>query len=228
MALEIRKLSKTFRRGEREISVLSEVSLVVAQGEFVHVTGRSGSGKSTLLNLIAGLLTPTQGRIFWNTRNVSGLQDEEASRFRNEEVGYVLQGNAALANLTVWENICLPWQIYPRKGDMEKRARQLLERVGIEHLRDSYPASLSGGEIRRMNIARALINDPGLLLADEPTGDLDQENTEEIMSLFREVADQGTTVIVVTHELDVLHYGDRLLQMENGVLQERSLYGMIK
>ena len=218
MALEIRNLSRRFHHGERDFYALKDVNLVVRQGDFVNITGRSGSGKSTLLNLIAGLLTPTEGDILWNERTVSRTSDEEASRFRNEQIGYVMQGNAALANLTVLENVCLPWQLYPREGDVKERAERLLEQVGIAHLKDSYPARLSGGEIKRMSIARALINQPGLILADEPTGDLDKENTEGIMSLFREIADQGTTVIVVTHELDTLQYGDLTYTMEQGRL----------
>ncbi len=218
MALEIRNLSRTFSHGEREVYALKDVNLVVRQGEFVNITGRSGSGKSTLLNLIAGLLTPTDGVILWNAKSISRLSDEEASRFRNEQIGYVMQGNAALANLTVWENVCLPWQLYSREGEVRERADKLLEQVGIAHLRDAYPSQLSGGEIKRMSIARALINQPGLLLADEPTGDLDKENTEEIMRLFREIADQGTTVIVVTHELETLRHGDLTYSMEQGRL----------
>lgn len=218
MALEIRGLSRKFLQGEREIYALRDINLVVRQGDFINITGRSGSGKSTLLNLIAGLLTPSAGDILWNAKRISRLSDEEASRFRNEQIGYVMQGNASLANLTVLENVCLPWRIYPRKGEIRERALKLLEQVKISHLKDSYPSKLSGGEVKRMSIARALINQPGLLLADEPTGDLDKENTEEIMKLFREIADRGTTVIVVTHELDTLRYGDLTYSMEQGRL----------
>ena len=218
MALEIRNLSRKFQQGEREFYALKDLNLSVGQGDFINITGRSGSGKSTLLNLIAGLLRPTEGDILWNGKVVSQISDEESSRFRNDQIGYVMQGNAALANLTVWENVCLPWYIYPREGDVGARATKLLEQVGIAHLRDAYPSRLSGGEIKRMSIARALINGPEILLADEPTGDLDKENTEEIMRLFREIADQGTTVIVVTHELDTLRYGDLTYSMEQGRL----------
>ena len=218
MALEIRNLSRKFQQGERELYALKDLNLSVGQGDFINITGRSGSGKSTLLNLIAGLLRPTEGDILWNGKVVSQISDEESSRFRNDQIGYVMQGNAALANLTVWENVCLPWYIYPREGDVGARATKLLEQVGIAHLRDAYPSRLSGGEIKRMSIARALINGPEILLADEPTGDLDKENTEEIMRLFREIANQGTTVIVVTHELDTLRYGDLTYSMEQGRL----------
>ena len=218
MALEIRNLSRMFLCGGREFYALKNVNLTVRQGDLVSIVGRSGSGKSTLLNLIAGLLAPTEGDVLWNAKKISRLADEEASRLRNEQIGYVMQGNSALANLTVWENVCLPWQLYPREGRVGKHAEKLLERVGIAHLRDAYPARLSGGEIKRMSIARALINQPGLLLADEPTGDLDKENTEEIMKLFRELADQGTTVLVVTHESDTLRYGDKTYSMEQGML----------
>ena len=218
MALEIRGLSRKFLQGEREFYALKDINLIVKQGDFINITGRSGSGKSTLLNLIAGLLAPTEGEVLWDGKSISRLSDEEASLFRNQQIGYVMQGNAALANLTVLENVNLPWQIYPREGEIRERALRLLEQVNILHLKDSYPSGLSGGEIKRMSIARALINQPALLLADEPTGDLDRENTEEIMKLFRKIADQGTTVIAVTHELDTLHYGDQTYSMEQGRL----------
>ena len=218
MALEIRGLSRKFLQGEREFYALRDVNLIVKQGDFINITGRSGSGKSTLLNLIAGLLAPTEGEVLWDGKSISRLSDEEASFFRNQQIGYVMQGNAALANLTVLENICLPWQIYPREGEIRERALRLLEQVNIACLKDSHPSGLSGGEIKRMSIARSLINQPALLLADEPTGDLDRENTEEIMKLFRKIADQGTTVIAVTHELDTLRYGDQTYSMEQGRL----------
>ena len=216
--LEIQGISKKFKQGERDFFALKDVNLLVEQGEFINITGRSGSGKSTLLNLIAGLLSPSSGKIVWNGKVISDLKDEEISLFRNEQIGYVMQGNSALSNLTVWENVCLPYLLYSRKGDITERAKKLLKQVGIEHLKNSYPAQLSGGELKRMSIARALINEPGILLADEPTGDLDADNTESIMKLFREIADEGTTVIAVTHELDTLSFGDKVYVIHNGVL----------
>ena len=223
MALELKGVGRKFLRGGREIWAVRDVNLTVAQGAFLYVIGRSGSGKSTLLNLISGLLEPTSGEILLDGKSILGLSDKEASLLRNEKIGYVLQGYGDLSNLTVWENVSLPFYLYPHAGDGEARAEKLLEQVGLTGHRRAYPAQLSGGERKRLAIARALINQPQILLADEPTGDLDEENTERILQLFRTIADQGTTVIAVTHELDTLKYGDAVFQMEAGALQARRL-----
>ncbi len=213
------ELSMKYTQRDEEIFALKDVTFEAKRGEFINITGRSGSGKTTLLNLIAGLLTPTSGEIIWNEKKISNLSDEEASFFRNNNIGYIMQGNSALSNLTVLENISFPYLLYQRDGDVTERAENLLKQVGIYKLKDSYPSKLSGGELKRMGIARALINNPPILLADEPTGDLDSENTECIMKLFRQIADKGTTVLAVTHELDTLSYGDRVYEISGGVLK---------
>lgn len=218
--LEIKGLGREFHQGDRKVWAVKDIDLTVSKGSFLSIVGRSGSGKSTLLNLIAGLLEPTVGEIVLDGSNMANLLDKEASLMRNSQIGYIVQGRSALGNLTVLENVCLPFYLFQRVGNAEKKALELIERVGISHLKNAYPAQLSGGELKRMAIARSLINSPKLLLADEPTSDLDSENTEGIMTLFRKIADQGTTVMLVTHEAETLRYGDTVYRMEAGSLKK--------
>ena len=218
MALEIKGLEKKFLHGVRIVNAVKKISLSVPDGAFISIIGKSGSGKTTLLNLIAGLLVPTKGEILLNGRNITMLSDEETSLLRNTEIGYVMQGKSLLGNLSVLENVLLPFYLFKREGDATWRAKDLLDQMGILDLAGAYPSALSGGELKRAAIARALINSPKVLLADEPTGDLDVENTREIMTLFRKIADAGTTVIMVTHELDTVKYSDVTYRMDSGVL----------
>jgi putative ABC transport system ATP-binding protein len=216
--LELRELSKAYKRGGRAFNAVNRVNLSVEPGDFISVIGRSGSGKTTLLNMGAGLLKPTGGSVFFEGKDIYALGDKEISFLRNEKIGYVPQGQSLLSNFTVFDNICIPWFLFKRQGDVEGRAFILLEKVGISHLASSYPRELSGGEMRRVSIARSLINDPQLLIADEPTGDLDTRTTAEIMRLFSQIAGEGTAVLIVTHELDTLNYGNRTYSMDAGNL----------
>jgi putative ABC transport system ATP-binding protein len=219
MALfELRELTKEYRRGGRSFNAVNHASLSVAPGDFISIIGRSGSGKSTLLNMSAGLIKPTQGTVFFDSKDIYQLNDKEISLFRNEKIGYVPQGQSLLSNFTVFENVCLPWFLFKREGDAEGMAFILLEKVGISHLAASYPKELSGGETRRVAIARSLMNNPPLLIADEPTSDLDAETTVEIMKLLSAIALEGTAVIIVTHELDTLSYGNKTYTMNDGNL----------
>lgn len=193
----------------------------MASADFVSIIGRSGSGKSTLLNIIAGLLSPTSGSIEIQGQDISALSDQKASFYRNSKVGYVPQGHSALANLNVLDNVRLPHYLFKREGSVVEKALSLLEQMGIAHLAKSYPRQLSGGELRRVCIARALINTPIILIADEPTSDLDRETAEGIMKLFKEIAQSGTAVLMVTHELSTVDYGNRVLRMESGTLTEQ-------
>jgi putative ABC transport system ATP-binding protein len=219
---ELQELSKAYQRGGRTFNAVNKVSLSVAPGDFISIIGRSGSGKTTLLNMGAGLLTPTQGSVFFEGKDIYALGDREISFLRNEKIGYVPQGQSLLSNFTVFDNVCIPWFLFKREGDVEGRAFILLEKVGISHLAASYPRELSGGEMRRTAIARALINSPRLLIADEPTGDLDAQTTAEIMRLFSDIAREGTAVLIVTHELDTLEYGNRTYSMDAGNLLPHS------
>jgi putative ABC transport system ATP-binding protein len=220
--LELRELTKEYRRGGRSFNAVNRASLSVEPGDFISIIGRSGSGKTTLLNIGAGLLRPTNGRVLFEGNDIHRLKDREASFLRNEKIGYVPQGQSLLSNFTVFDNVCIPWFLFRREGDVEGRAFILLEKVGIGHLAASYPKELSGGEMRRVSIARALINEPQLLIADEPTGDLDAATTAEIMALFSRIAQEGTAVLIVTHELDTLDYGNKTYAMDAGNLAPHS------
>ena len=216
--LELNGLTKEYARGGRAFNAVNGVSLAVEAGDFISIIGRSGSGKSTLLNMSAGLLKPTAGTVLFDGRDIHRLSDRELSFLRNEKVGYVPQGQSLLSNFTVFDNVCIPWYLFKREGDVEGRAFILLEKVGIGSLAASYPRELSGGEMRRVSIARALVNEPALLIADEPTSDLDRGTTAEIMALFSRIAEEGTAVLLVTHELDTLSYGKRAYTMDAGNL----------
>jgi putative ABC transport system ATP-binding protein len=216
--LELTDLTKAYQRGGRAFNAVNRVNLSVEPGNFISIIGRSGSGKSTLLNMSAGLLCPTQGTALFEGQDIHRLKDRDLSFLRNEKIGYVPQGQSLLSNFTVFDNVCIPWFLFHREGDVEGRAFILLEKVGISHLAASYPKELSGGEMRRVSIARSLINEPRLLIADEPTGDLDARTTAEIMELFKHIAREGTAVLMVTHELDTLNYGDKIYTMDEGKL----------
>ena len=223
MLLEVSNLSKAYKRGNQVFFAVKDVWLKLKEGDYTIIIGRSGSGKSTLLNLIGGLLTPSSGEINVAGRNTSSLSDSELSFLRNLVIGYIPQGHSALSNLTVFDNVRLPYFLHKGKEDVDieeidKRAISLLEKVGIAHLASAYPKNLSGGELRRVSIARALIKEPKLVLADEPTNDLDTHTSKEVMSLFSEIASQGTAVLLVTHDLDSIGYGNSVYQMNDGNL----------
>ena len=204
-------------KGSNVFLAVKEISLTIPAGKLIEITGRSGSGKSTLLNMLAGLLAPTAGRVMLDDTDIYTLEDDARSRLRNERIGVIPQGQTALRSLTVLENVKLPCLMYGA-AVKDEEAVALLERVGVAHLRDTYPNELSGGELRRLAIARALIRHPGVLLADEPTGDLDDENTREVLQLLREAADSGAAVLLVTHEREAAAYADQVYHMDGGVL----------
>ncbi|QIB69908.1 ABC transporter ATP-binding protein [Aminipila butyrica] len=220
MLFEIKGLSKEYKRRENVFSAVDNVDLSIERGDFVSIIGRSGSGKSTLLNIVAGLLRPTSGCIKLEGTELYSLRDHEISAIRNSQLGYIPQGFGALSNLTVFENVKLPYFLFKRQGDASGRASFLLNEVGISHLADMFPSQLSGGELRRVLIARALMNEPNILIADEPTSDLDIETTKEIMEIFARINKNGTTILTVTHELDTLGFANRVLTMASGKLTE--------
>ena len=205
-------------KGTNVFTALQETSLSISGGKLIEIMGRSGSGKSTLLNVCAGLLEPTAGKVFLDDTDLYLLEDKERSRLRNQAIGVIPQGQTGLRSLTVLENVLLPCEMYGITGQ-EEYAMELLERVGIAELAGTYPSELSGGEMRRLSIARALIRKPGVLLADEPTGDLDDENTHVVLGMLRRSADEGTAVLLVTHESDAEEYADEVYRMEKGILK---------
>ncbi len=220
MILKADKLTKEYKRGDKSFLAVNGISLKLSRGDFISITGRSGSGKSTLLNLMAGLLKPTSGSIVIEGRDILSLNDKEISLYRNSMIGYIPQGQSLLANLTVLDNVRLPFYFFRRKGDSIIKAMSLLEQVGIPHLARLYPRQLSGGELRRVSIARALINNPVILIADEPTSDLDAQTTAEVMELLKRITQRGTAVIMVTHDLDAVDYENRVFRMDSGILTE--------
>jgi len=218
MLLEVSNLAKEYSYGNRAFYAVKDVWLNLKEGDLCIITGRSGSGKTTLLNLIAGLLRPSFGEVVFEGYNIVNLSDKQMSFVRNQKIGFIPQGQSILANLTVIDNVCLPYCLQRRKGDIKKKAIYMLEQLGIANLAESYPKHLSGGELRRVAIARALINEPKLVLADEPTNDLDTQTSKDVMRLFCRLAAGGTAVVLVSHDPDAIRYGNRIYQMYDGRL----------
>ena len=207
------------QRGESNyFSAVARTDFDLPEGQLTEVTGRSGSGKSTLLNMLSGLLAPTRGKVLLDGQDLYALPDRALSRLRSRKIGVIPQGQSALSSLTVLENVLLPASLYEKSAPPVDRAMALLRQMGIEALRDARPAELSGGELRRMAIARALINRPGILFCDEPTGDLDDENTRTVLTLLRQTAEEGVSVLLVTHEAEAAHYAHAIYKMDAGAL----------
>lgn len=200
------------------LEVLKGVSLDVAQGEVVSIVGASGAGKTTLLQIIGTLSRPDGGRVEIDGRDVSALGDRALSQFRNERIGFVFQFHHLLAEFTAFENVCIPGLIGRRpRADVERRAAELLDMMGLAARRDHKPGQLSGGEQQRVAIARALVNSPAVLLADEPSGNLDTHNRDEIHRLFFELRDRlGQTIVIVTHDEHLAAMADRRITMSDG------------
>src|SRR5215213_3322545 len=215
--IEARDLTKTYGRGEGRVEAVAGVSLSVASGEWLSVVGPSGSGKSTLLNLLGLLDRPTSGSYALGGREVSKLKGGELARARRELVGFVFQSYNLLPRRSARENIELP-MIYAGVGRRERkrRAMEVLERVGLTNRARHKPSELSGGQAQRVAIARALANNPALLLADEPTGNLDSVSSEDLMSLFEELKSSGVTLVVVTHDSNVATHADRTVEIRDG------------
>lgn len=216
--IKTENLSKSFKRGSNTLFAVKNVNFTLEEGDFVNIIGRSGSGKSTFLNLLSGLLKPTEGKIFAKGKDMSDFSDREISKYRNEIIGFVPQSLGTLPNLNVLENVSLPYYLFKRDESAYEKAAMLLDEMGILHLKDDFPKNLSGGELKRVLIARSMINSPELLILDEPTSDLDKNTTMEIMDLLKKINSKGTALIIVTHELDILKYGNTLCQMEDGSL----------
>jgi len=217
--IQLADIHKTYQTGEVEVKAVRGVSLEIFQGEFVALMGASGSGKSTLMNIIGCLDRPTGGKYFLDDIDVSQLNRDELADIRNQKIGFVFQGFNLLSRTSALENVELP-MLYMRQrlegGTQRERALQALETVGLGDRADHKPNQLSGGQQQRVAIARALANQPALLLADEPTGNLDSRTSIEIMGVFQKLNEQGITIVMVTHELDVAHYTKRMIVMRDG------------
>jgi putative ABC transport system ATP-binding protein len=215
--IELNAIRKTYRQGSTSIHALDGIDLHIAQGEFIAIMGPSGSGKSTLLNVLGGLDRPDSGRYRLAQDEISALDDDAASAVRNRRIGFVFQSFHLLPRLTVLENVLLP-QRYARTPDpgAPKRARALLERIGLGERLDHLPGQLSGGQLQRAAIARALLNEPDLLLADEPTGNLDSNSAADVMALLRELHAGGQTLVLVTHDPAIAASAQRTIHLRDG------------
>jgi lipoprotein-releasing system ATP-binding protein len=218
--LSARGLKKTYVMGRRSLEVLRGVDLEIARGDFLALRGASGAGKSTLLHLIGGLDTPNAGEIYFAGENLAKFSERKLTDFRNRRVGFVFQAYHLLPELTALENVCLPARVARRSaGEIAARARELLMRVGLADRLDHQPSELSGGEQQRVAIARALINDPVLLLADEPTGNLDSHTGSEIMELLKNLrTEKQMTLVIATHDARVAALAPRVIELVDGVI----------
>jgi len=219
--IEAKNLSKIYRVGGQQLTAAMEVNLAVGKGEMVAVVGHSGSGKTTMLSLLGGLTRPDSGEVLVNGSSIWSLSDNELSELRNRELGFIYQFSSLIPTLSVVENICLPSAFGSGIDDLLGRAQDLLEQVGLADKADFFPAQLSGGQQRRVAIARAFINSPAVVLADEPTGDLDEETEADIIKLFRKInEEQATTFVIVTHNRGIADQAHRKMTMRNGILSE--------
>ncbi len=228
--IELRDFKKTYKTGEIEVHAVRGVNLTVAAGEFVAVMGASGSGKSTLMNTIGCLDRPTSGAYLLDGVNIGRLERDDLADLRNQKIGFVFQGFNLLSRTSASENVELP-MLYRRPAiparDQRRRALEALTKVGLGQRGDHTPNQLSGGQQQRVAIARALVNHPKLLLADEPTGNLDSRTSIEIMGIFQELNQMGMTIVMVTHELDVARFAKRMVIMRDGrVVTDQAVEGM--
>ena len=220
--IEMTKVSKVYQTGKVASKALKQISLTINEGEYVLLTGRSGSGKSTLLNILSGVDQLTEGKVQINQQEINTLSEEELSRWRGKELGIIFQFFQLIPTLSVLENILLPMDLVGvvPTAEREAKAIQLLELVGLEKHQDKLPSALSGGEQQRVAIARALANDASLILADEPTGNLDSANAESIFQLLRKLHHQGKTIVMVTHEREIIEGATRKITMKDGSIIE--------
>ena len=222
--IELKDITKVYHLGEIDLPVLKGISLRIEDGEFVSLTGASGSGKSTLMNILGCLDHPSSGEFWIDGHNVAGLNANERALLRNKRIGFVFQNFNLLARTSALENVMMPAYYYhPAKSTAQIRARalELIELVGLKDRMHHTPAQLSGGQQQRVAIARSLINNPGILLADEPTGNLDSTTSVEVMNMFRELnRKQGITVIIVTHDPKTAAFTDRAINMSDGLILE--------
>ncbi len=213
------KLRKEYRMGDEVVHALDGVDLTIAPGSFVSITGASGSGKSTLMHILGCLDRPTSGTLEFRGQMVSGMGDRQLAEVRNRHVGFVFQTFNLINRTTALDNVCVPL-LYTRRSFSKKTALQALDRVGLSHRASHRPSEMSGGECQRVAIARAIVNNPSLLLADEPTGNLDSRTSAQIMAIFHELHAAGITIVLVTHEMDIAVQADRMIQMKDGKVSE--------
>lgn len=219
--LRAENLSKVYGKGENKVVALDNVSFSVEKGEFVAIVGASGSGKSTLLHLVGGVDRPTKGKVYINGKNIYEMNDDKLAIFRRRQIGLIYQFYNLIPILNVEENITLPLELDNRKAD-KKQLKQLLKLLGLEYRKEHLPNELSGGQQQRVSIGRALITNPAIILADEPTGNLDSKSSDEIVSLLKKSnKEYNQTIIMITHNMEIAQQADRIIQIEDGkIIQE--------
>lgn len=223
MLLKVENLYREYERNNKvKFNAVDNISFSLEKGTITGITGPSGSGKSTLFHLLTGLVKPTSGNIILDNRNISILSQNELSEIRNNEIGYIMQGSNLIPNLTIIENICLPRAFSADNKDVFEKGKIILKQFGLEGMENEFPSSLSGGEQKRVCIARTFAQSPAFVIADEPTSNLDEENTVIIMEFFRKMCNEGVTILFSTHEKELLRYADDTLEICKGKLKAKS------
>jgi len=227
--IELEAVRKTYATGSLSVEALRGIDVTISEGEYVAVIGPSGSGKSTLMHILGCLDVPTEGRYELAGRDVSHLDEGALARIRNQEIGFVFQQFNLLPSLTALRNVALPLAYAGVHGDERtRRARQALDRVGLSDRADHRPGELSGGQQQRVAVARALVTEPSMILADEPTGNLDSVSSADVLQLFRDLHDSGRTIVLITHEPEVARQADRVLAIYDGAIRDRQPEGIAR
>jgi len=218
--IHLENIWKTYNMGDVKVDALKGITISINSGEFVAITGHSGSGKSTMMNMVGALDIPTKGTIYLDGKDISKMHESELAKIRGRKIGFVFQQFNLISTLTALENVMLPIE-FQDDDHADEKAAKILEMVGLKERMHHKPAELSGGQQQRVAIARALANDPEVVLADEPTGNLDSKTGKEIMNLFERLNEDGKTVVLITHDLDLANYGERIIKLSDGQIAGR-------